>query len=163
MHWSRKVIKLTTFSSLDVPEVVIMITYCAAMDGKVVNMTTTFLFQWASAWLVILIEAEAKWLPFCRFQINFIVLKKVVSDPNVTEICSQIPINKGSALVPIMVWYQTGDKPLSEQGWPHVLTHKCITRPCSVNSLWPRDTIWRQRSGSPRHYLIISEVQWDSY
>ena len=50
----------------------------------------------------------------------------------------------------------------------------------SVNSLWPSDTIWRQRSGStlaqvmaccltaPSHYLnqyclIISEVQWHSY
>ena len=49
-----------------------------------------------------------------------------------------------------------------------------------VNSLWPSDTIWRQRSGStlaqvmawcltaPSHYLnqcwlIISEVMWHSY
>ena len=50
----------------------------------------------------------------------------------------------------------------------------------NLNSLWPSDTIWRQRSGStldqvmaccltvPSHYLnqcwlIISEVQWHSY
>ena len=49
-----------------------------------------------------------------------------------------------------------------------------------INSLWPSDTIWQQRSGStlvqvmaccliaPSHYLnqcwlIISEVQWHSY
>ena len=38
---------------------------------------------------------------------------------------------------------------------------------CNLNSLWPSDAIWRQRSGS-RHYLnqcwlLISEVQWHSY
>ena len=52
--------------------------------------------------------------------------------------------------------------------------------PPQLNSLWPNDAIWRQRSGStlaqvmaccltaPSHYLnqcwlIISEVQWHSY
>ena len=54
------------------------------------------------------------------------------------------------------------------------------SREIKVNSLWPSDTIWRQRSGStlaqvmtccltaPSHYLnqcwlIISEVQWHAY
>ena len=58
--------------------------------------------------------------------------------------------------------------------WKKMLNHQ------KVNSLWPSDTIWRQRSGStlvqvmaccrtaPSHYLnqcwlIISEVQWHSY
>ena len=55
-----------------------------------------------------------------------------------------------------------------------------LPRPHCVNTLWPSDTIWRQRSGStlaqemaccltaPGHYLnqywlIISDVQWQSY
>ena len=57
-------------------------------------------------------------------------------------------------------WWQTGDRPLSE---PKKYIY--ITWPRSVNSLWPSDTIWRQRSGStlaqvmacclmaPSHYL----------
>ena len=56
----------------------------------------------------------------------------------------------------------------------------CLYTCVRVNSLWPSDAIWRQRSGStlaqvmacwltaPSHYLnqcwlIISEVQWHSY
>ena len=58
--------------------------------------------------------------------------------------------------------------------------HPCVSSSIGVNSLWPSDAIWRQRSGStlaqvmawcltaPSHYLnhcwlIISEVQWHSY
>ena len=65
--------------------------------------------------------------------------------------------------------------------WAHSLIYKeQVLLPSLTNSLWPSDTIWRQRSGStlaqvmaccltaPSHYLnqcwlIISEVQWQSY
>ena len=38
------------------------------------------------------------------------------------------PIDKKSALVQLMAWRQTGDKPLPEQWWPSSLTHICDTR-----------------------------------
>ena len=56
-----------------------------------------------------------------------------------------------------------------KQCWPDLLTHICGTRGRWVNSLWPCDAIWWQRSGStltaPSHYLnqcwlIVSKVQW---
>ena len=116
------------------------------------------------------------------------------------------PINNIPSLVQIMAWRRPGDKPLSEPMLVSLLTHICVTRPQWVktnatrvyqfekklkntlirllphlrgqwvNSLWPRDTIWRHISGStlvqvmaccltaPSHYLnqcwlIISKVQ----
>ena len=58
------------------------------------------------------------------------------------------PINNIPALVQIMAWRRPGEKPLSEPMMVRLLTHTCITRPQWVNSLWPSDTIWWQRSGS---------------
>ena len=60
------------------------------------------------------------------------------------------------------------------------LTHRCITGPLWVNSLWPNGVMWRQRSGStfvqvmaccltaPSHYLnqwwlLFSEDLWQSH
>ena len=90
------------------------------------------------------------------------------------------PINNIPTLVRIMAWRRSGDKPLSEPMMVSLPTHICVTRPQWVNSLWPSDAIWRQRSGStlaqvmaccltaPSHYLnqcclITSEVQWHSH
>ena len=52
------------------------------------------------------------------------------------------PINKISALVQIMTWRRSGDKPLSEPMMVSLLTHICVTRPQWVNvglenCLWP--------------------------
>ena len=120
---------------------------------------------------------------------------------------------KKSALVEVMNWCWTGDKPLresklpkmsddmawlghnelmfcpikvntekcwSEQNGYHFMTAWCkfalIVLMSAIDSLWPRNTIWRHRSGStlvqvmaccltaPSHYLnqcwlIISKVQ----
>ena len=39
------------------------------------------------------------------------------------------PINNIPALVPIMAWRRSGDKPLSEPMMASLLTHICVTRP----------------------------------
>ena len=75
------------------------------------------------------------------------------------------PIYNIPAFVQIMAWRRPGDKPLSEPMVGSLLTHICVTRLQWVNSLWPSDAIWWQRSGStlaqvmvcclmaPSHYL----------
>ena len=49
----------------------------------------------------------------------------------------QGPINNIPALVQIMAWRRSGDKPLSEPMMVGLLTHICVTRPQWVNSLAP--------------------------
>ena len=75
------------------------------------------------------------------------------------------PINNNPALVQIMAWRRSSDKPLSEPMMVSLLTHICVTRPQWVNSFWLCDVIWHHRSGSnldqamacylaaPSHYL----------
>ena len=43
------------------------------------------------------------------------------------------PINNIPALVQIMAWRRSGDKPLSEPRMVNLLTHICVTRPQWVN------------------------------
>ena len=43
------------------------------------------------------------------------------------------PINNIPALVQIMVWHRSGDKPLSEPMMVRLPTHICVTRPQWVN------------------------------
>ena len=45
------------------------------------------------------------------------------------------PINNNPALVQIMAWRRSGDKPLSEPMMVSLLTHICVTRPQWVNLL----------------------------
>ena len=47
------------------------------------------------------------------------------------------PINNIPALVQIMAWRRSGDKPLSEPMMINLLTHICITRPQWVDSSAP--------------------------
>ena len=44
------------------------------------------------------------------------------------------PINNNPALVQIMAWHQSGDKPLSEPMMVSLLTHICVTWPPWVNT-----------------------------
>ena len=46
------------------------------------------------------------------------------------------PINNNPALVQIMVWRRSGDKPLSEPMMVSLMTHICVTRPQWVNRLF---------------------------
>ena len=55
------------------------------------------------------------------------------------------PINKIPALFQIMAWRRPGDKPLSEAMLVSLLTHKCVTRPQWVKSLWSSEDAWRHR------------------
>ena len=41
----------------------------------------------------------------------------------------KVPINNIPALVQIMAWHRSGDKPLSEPMMDSLLTHICVTRP----------------------------------
>ena len=45
----------------------------------------------------------------------------------------KFPIYNRPTLVQIMAWCWVGNKPLSDQWWPDLLMHKCITRPKWVN------------------------------
>ena len=106
-------------------------------------------------------------------------------------IFSNSPIDNNPTLANIKALCKRGDKELSEimmtlpsykciaRHWLQTLHHSCHKCVFAINSLWPSDTIWRQRSGStlaqvmacclkaPSHYLtqcwlIIIEVQWHS-
>ena len=55
------------------------------------------------------------------------------------------PINKIPALVQIIAWRRSGDKPLSEPMMVSSLTHICVTRPQWVNSLAPGRFDWNPR------------------
>ena len=91
----------------------------------------------------------------------------------------QGPINNIPALVQIMAWRRTGDKPLSEPMMVSLLTHICVARPQWVNPLKPvqkghfADDIFKcnlskknvcvwfgfPRSLFPQDYLLIRLLQ----
>ena len=88
-------------------------------------------------------------------------------------VTSGFPSQRASTVESISMWW-----------WPcSPVWRRCWALPCStvsnINSLWPRDAIWRQKSGSgldqvmaccltaPSHYMnqcwfITSKVQWCS-
>ena len=61
-----------------------------------------------------------KMFQFCRIKIS-------------SKFVSKGPINNNPALVQIMAWRRSGDKPLSEPMMASLLTHICVTRPQWVN------------------------------
>ena len=64
------------------------------------------------------------------------------------------PINNNPALVQIMAWRRSGDKPLSEPLMVSLLTHMCVTRPQWVNgTLNPSVT-----RGSPHKGIAVQGV-----
>ena len=79
------------------------------------------------------IETEAKWTPFRTrdFQIHYLFWKCLNSDYNFSEaeINNKRQINNISALVQIMGWHRTGNKPLSVPIMISLLTHICVIRP----------------------------------
>ena len=62
---------------------------------------------------------------YCKMIVLFIQIS--------LKIVSKGPIYNKPALVHIMAWHWVGNKPLSDQWWPGLLMHKCITRPKWVN------------------------------
>ena len=75
----------------------------------------------------------------------------------------KVPINNIPALVQIMAWRRSGDKPLSESMVDSLLTHICVTRPQWVKpdnssiSLWNSSNIF-QKNLTPQKYLIYSFI-----
>ena len=65
------------------------------------------------------------------------------------------PINNIPALVQMMAWRRSGDKPLSEPMMVGLLTHICVTRPQWVNTLWPRHAIWRHGTLSTLAHVMV--------
>ena len=69
------------------------------------------------------------------------------------------PINNNPALVQIMAWRRSGDKPLSEPIMVRLPTHICVTRPQWVNSgQWDYTTV----SVYPGHKDLLG-VQFIAY
>ena len=64
----------------------------------------------------------------------------------------QCPIDNIPALVKIMAWYRSGDKPLSESIMIRLLTHICVTRPQWVKWFHRRGD--RDVQGCRKSYLV---------
>ena len=88
------------------------------------------------------------------------------------------PINNNPALVQIMAWRRSGDKPLSEPMLVGSLTHICVTRPQWVNLLvytyiWPiiseiryMVSWWKSERSSFKDRVIQNHTErkyWDEY
>ena len=67
------------------------------------------------------------------------------------------PIDNIPALVQIMAWRRSGDKPLSEPMMVSLLTHICVTRPQWVNQSW---SILVQVGTEPFPEPILTCHQW---
>ena len=76
------------------------------------------------------------------FSINFSEWKLVCFDTNLNEISSQGPIDKKSALVQMMGWHWTGNKPLSEPMLTQYLDI-FISRKTLINSSAPGSFEWK--------------------
>ena len=76
-------------------------------------------------------EAETKWTTFRRrqFWMLFLEWKCMNCDKNWLNFVPTGSINNIPALVQIMAWRRTGDKPLSEPMMVSLPTHICVTRP----------------------------------
>ena len=70
-HLNGNVVNLTAFSSLAVPKVVILTTFGAASDEKVVNMTL-FPFQWLSFWQRPMLLLTKSWHSSCVKSVIFV-------------------------------------------------------------------------------------------
>ena len=77
-------------------------------------------------------EAETKLPPFYRWHIQIHCTVRRLFQISL-KIVFKGPIYHKPPLAPIMAWRWVGNKPLSDQWWPSLLMHKCITRPKWVN------------------------------
>ena len=71
------------------------------------------------------------------------------------------PINNVPALVQIMAWRWSGNKPLSEPMMVSFLTHICVTRPQWVKRCWGYSLCTQTACLSIRiHIIIIKAAHW---
>ena len=75
------------------------------------------------------IEAETKWPPDDIFKRIFVNENVIISIAISLKFVPKGPINNIPALVQIMAWRRSGDKPLYEPILVRLLTHICVTRP----------------------------------
>ena len=64
-------------------------------------------------------------------------MKMLSSNWNSLKFVPKGPINNIPALVQIMAWRRSGEKPLFEPMMVNLLTHICVTRPQWVNVMFP--------------------------
>ena len=69
------------------------------------------------------------------------------------------PINKIPALVQIMAWRRSGDKPISEPMMVSLLTHICVTQPQWVNKALNHTIYWLCLSIS----LCFQKPKWSEH
>ena len=72
----------------------------------------------------------------------------------------KVPINNIPALVQILAWRRSGDKPLSEPMVVRLLTHICVTRPQWVKSSPLSAAYMHQRTGSSLLQIMDWLVAW---
>ena len=91
------------------------------------------------------IEAEKKWQLFhgkhfqTHFNENVCVVIKISLNFNFVP---SGPIDNSPTLVQVIAWHLKGDKPLTNQWWPSLLTHVCVTRPQWVKDVWIDSHKW---------------------
>ena len=79
-------------------------------------------------------EADTKLPPFYRWHIQIhSIVRKLFYLFKFQWFFSKSPIYNEHALIQIMAWNWVCNKPLSDQFWPGLLVHKCITPPKWVN------------------------------
>ena len=102
------------------------------------------------------IEAVTKWTPFRRrhSQTHFLNENVRISIKISLKFVPRGPINDIPALVQIMAWHRTGDKPLSETMIVRLPTHTCVTRPQWVKLI----NSWKRiRCAYPALWLLMSQ------
>ena len=70
------------------------------------------------------------------------------------------PINNNPALVQIMAWHQSGDKPLSEPMMVSLLTHICVTRPQWVNELHAPCLHDMFKNNDTPSFAVVALIWW---
>ena len=103
-------------------------------------------------------KVEAKLLPFRRqhFQMHFLKWNVWISLPISLKYVPKVRINKIPALVQIMDWRRSGDKPLSEPMMVSFLIHICVTRPQWVNNATGATTATPRESDRNIDKLCVS-------
>ena len=84
--------------------------------------------QWGRYKIAAILQKTYSNSLYCKKSVSFIQIS--------LKIVSKGPIYNKPALVQIMAWRWVDNKPLSDQWWPGLLMHKCITRPKWVNVKW---------------------------
>ena len=92
------------------------------------------------------------------FQCTFLYENVWISLKVSLKFVPEVPINNIPALVQIMAWCRSGDKPLSESMMVSLMTHTCVTRPQWVKSLALTVAILRLPNASEAN--LNTQIHW---